>query len=363
MSTFKVSIVIPAYKEGDNILPLSKEIDLVMKKANYNYEIIIVDDNSDDGTIEVVDKIKNLYNITLKVRLNERGLSSAVIDGFKIASGDIYVVMDGDLSHPPEKIVELIDAIKNKNHEFVIGSRFVKGGSMPHFNFYRKINAWISKMLARPFTKVTDPMAGFFAFPSKILKSYDNLSPLGFKIGLELIVKCKPSSITEIPIVFQERLHGESKLSIKEQINYLIHLKRLFEYKYQSLAEFIKFSLIGGSGMVIDLLFVFISKEAFSLSFRIARIIGFLFALTSNFLLNRKFTFEHAHKGNIFQQYAGFFTISLIGFVINWFISVYLYEHYHFFNLHYLIASVLGVLGGLIINFTGSKFLVFKHKQ
>ena len=219
------SIVVPTYKEAENIIPLTERIDYSLKKAKIAYEIVIVDDDSDDGISDIVNKIGTKYNIKIKIRKNEKGLASAVIEGIKISNGDIITVMDADLSHPPEKIPELVQKITDENADFVIGSRFVAGGSMSHFNFYRRLNAWISKTLARPFTKINDPMAGFFAFPKKILKKNVKLNPLGFKIGLELLVKTDPKKILEIPIEFKERLHGESKLSLKEQLNYLLHLK------------------------------------------------------------------------------------------------------------------------------------------
>jgi len=280
--------------------------------------------------------------------------------GFEIAKGDILVVMDADLSHEPERIPKLVDRIISGDSEFVIGSRFVRGGAAPHFDIYRKLNAWVAKMLARPLTKVSDPLSGFFSFPKKILKNNTELSPVGFKIGLEMLVKCAPGHVTEIPIEFQKRLHGESKLSLKEQIKYLLHLKRLYEYKFKTLFEFIKFSLIGFLGMCVDLSFIYIAKDIWLLPFYIARAVGFVFALTSNFLLNRRFTFANAREGSLAKQYISFFVICILGFFVNWLISVYLYYNLPFFYSHYLIASFLGVLGGLTVNFTGSKFIVFK---
>ncbi len=355
-----VAIVVPTYKEAENIPVLSEKIHNAMTDAKLTYEIVVVDDDSKDGIEEAVEKLKTRFNIKIKVRINEKGLSSAVIEGFKISESENIVVMDADLSHPAEKIPELIDQIKREGAEFVIGSRFVKGGGAAHFGLFRNLNAWISKTMARPFTKTSDPMAGFFAFPRRIMPDYDTLNPLGFKIGLEMIVKAEPKKITEIPIVFKERLHGESKLSLKEQIFYILHLKRLFEYKYKTLAEFIKFSLIGGSGVFVDLFFVFITKEYLSLEFRIARIVGFVFALTSNFILNRKFTFDNGKNGNIVKQYLSFLAVCLMGFGLNWVISVYLHENISFFHVHYLIASGIGIIGGTLINFIGSKFIVFK---
>lgn len=371
MNEINVSIIVPTFKEAKNITPLSEQIDRAMKDAKLTYEIIVVDDDSQDGIIEAVEKIKDRYTIKLRVRKGEKGLSSAVIAGFGLVKGEIVVVMDADLSHPPSKIPELVTPIVDGNCDFMIGSRFVKGGSTPHFNWYRKLNAWVSKMIARPFTRVSDPMAGFFAFHRRLLTPGLTLNPLGFKIGLEIIVKASPKRISEVPIQFRDRLFGESKLSLKEQIYYLIHIKRLFEYKYKTLAEFTKFCLIGGSGMMVDLTFVYLSMQIFMISgmvpklfqFRIARVIGFIFAVTTNFLLNRRFTFSRAEQGNIYRQYMSFFMVSLIGFTVNWFVSVYLYEHVAFFNTHYLIAAFMGILGGIAINFTGSKLFVFTHEK
>jgi dolichol-phosphate mannosyltransferase len=229
-----ISIIVPTYKEAGNIPLLVERIDQTMISARLPYEIIVVDDNSQDGIVDCIVKLKNTFTIKIVVRKNEKGLSSAVLTGFHQAAGEILVVMDADLSHPPEKIPSLVRKIIETKSQFALGSRFVKGGSAPYFNFYRRMNAFISKLLARPLTPVKDPMAGFFAIPKCILKNRETLNPLGFKIGLEIMVKCAPKNIVEIPIDFQERIYGESKLSLTEQIKYLVHLKRLYQYKFLS---------------------------------------------------------------------------------------------------------------------------------
>ncbi len=358
----KISIIVPTFREADNIPELTRRIDTSLKNTGYKYEIIIVDDNSMDGIDRKVDELQKNYPVKLKIRLTEKGLSSAVIAGFELASGDIYLVMDADLSHPPEKISELADKIAKENFDFVIGSRFVKGGSAEHFNIFRILNALVSRMIARPFTSVKDPMAGFFAFRGSLLKKETPLNPLGFKIGLELLVKLAPKKVTEIPIQFQERLYGESKLTMKQQILYLMHIWRLFRYKFRTLSEFIVFSLIGASGMVVDLTSVFISYDLLNITFRPARAIGFVFALTSNFMLNRKFNFPKTGHG-LMRQYIRFFAVSLAGFAVNWTISVHLYDTKDFFHRYYLVAAFLGIIGGLLINFIGSKFFVFRKKS
>lgn len=371
MNEIDVSIIVPTYKEARNITPLAEQIDRAMKEAKLAYEMIVVDDDSNDGIIEAVEQVKEIYNIKLKVRKDEKGLSSAVIAGYGMVTGKIVVVMDADLSHPPAKIPELVFPILAGNCDFMIGSRFIDGGSARHFNWYRRLNAWISRMLARPFTFVSDPMAGFFAFHRSLLRPGLTLNPLGFKIGLEMIVKASPKKILEVPIQFQERLFGESKLSLKEQLCYLIHLKRLFSYKYETLAEFTKFCLIGSTGMLVDLAFVYLSMQTlvmFNLvreiyQYRIARVTGFAFAVTTNFLLNRRFTFLRAKEANIYRQYLVFIMVSLIGFAVNWFTSVYLYEHFAFFNEHYLLAALMGIFAATSVNFVGNKLFVFKRAK
>jgi dolichol-phosphate mannosyltransferase len=359
MSEIIVSIIVPTYREAANIRPLADRIDKAMTK--HPYEIVIIDDDSKDGIEDIANDLDPHYNLKIHVRKNERGLSSAVIEGFGRSQGQVIVVMDADLSHPPEKLPEMVEPIIKGQADFVIGSRFIKGGSAPHFNLFRKLNAWVSKTMARPFTRVNDPMAGFFAFPRTLIqKDHLKLNPLGFKIGLELIVKASPASIIEVPIQFQERLHGESKLNLKEQINYLLHLRRLFEYKYQALTEFIRFSIIGSLGMIIDLSCVFITYGLISIPFRIARALSFIFALTFNFFMNRRFNFSNARGGNLFKQYLTFFIVCLFGFAINWSITVYLFENTFFFNTHYLFSAFIGIIGGLMVNFLGSKFLAFK---
>ncbi len=358
----KISIIVPTFREADNIPELTSRIDSSLKNTRYKYEVIFVDDNSQDGIDRKVDELQKNYPVKLKIRLEEKGLSSAVIAGFELATGDIYLVMDADLSHPPEKIPAMLDKIAEEGFEFVIGSRFVKGGSAEHFNIFRILNALVSRMIASPFTSVKDPMAGFFAFRSSLLKKNVPLNPLGFKIGLELLVKLAPKKVTEIPIQFQERLYGESKLTMKQQALYLIHIWRLFRFKFRTLSEFVVFSMIGACGMVVDLTFVFISYDIMQIPFRSARAIGFVFALTSNFLLNRKFNFPKSGHGLI-HQYIRFFAVSLAGFALNWTISVYLYDTKEFFHRYYLLAAFLGIVGGLAVNFLGSKFFVFRKKK
>ncbi len=226
-----ISIVIPTYKEADNIERLVRGINGAMQDLSHKYEIVIVDDSSEDGIEALVLMLSKELPIRIKIRRAERDLSASVIDGFKIAIGDILVVMDADLSHPPDKLPELIIPIIEGKCDISIGSRFIKGANIEGFGLFRRVNAFVSRVLARPFVKVSDPMSGFFAFRKNLIADYNILNPIGFKIGLEILVKSGTESIVEIPIRFAGRYAGKGKLSMRQQLKYLRHLFRLFLFK------------------------------------------------------------------------------------------------------------------------------------
>jgi dolichol-phosphate mannosyltransferase len=140
--------------------------------------------------------------------------------------------MDADLSHMPTAIPIFYEAIQS-GAEFVIGSRYISGGSTDDkWTVYRYLNSKVASLLARPLVSLSDPMSGYFALPRSLMERCDELSPVGYKIGLEIIIKCKPMNLKEIPIHFRTRMLGESKLSVKQQALYLIHLYYLYKHKW-----------------------------------------------------------------------------------------------------------------------------------
>lgn len=235
-NTVAVSIVVPTYQEALNLRPLCERLAAAMGPTGKSFEIVIVDDDSRDGTLELAATLaREGLPVRLITRTTERGLSSAVIEGFHQANGELLVCMDADLSHPPEAVPSLLTAVAT-GAEFVIGSRYVAGGGTEAgWGAFRWLNSKVATLLARPFTSARDPMAGFFALPRAVFERADGLSPIGYKIGLELIVKCDCGDVREVPIQFADRQLGESKLSIKEQLNYLKHVKRLADYEYGGL--------------------------------------------------------------------------------------------------------------------------------
>jgi glycosyltransferase involved in cell wall biosynthesis len=226
-----ISVVVPTYREVENLPALIERLAQLQKEYKLGVELLIMDDDSQDGSKELIAKLA-LPWVRLVVRKTNRGLSAAVLDGLRMATGATIVVMDADLSHPPEKIPEMLAAL-DRGAEFVIGSRYVAGGATGEdWGVFRWLNSKVATWLARPFTRVADPMSGFFAFRRSALAQAGPLNPVGYKIGLELLVKCGFQRVVEVPIVFAQRQLGSSKLSFQEQLRYLQHLGRLLVYKF-----------------------------------------------------------------------------------------------------------------------------------
>lgn len=225
-----VTIVVPTYNERENLTPLVERIFAAV--APQDTELLIVDDNSPDGTAALAESLAAHYPIRCIVRRDERGLATAVIAGLRAAHGDRVVVMDADLSHPPERIPALLAPLDDPEAQMAIGSRFVAGGRIDlNWPWYRRLNSFVARCLARPLTPVRDMMAGFFCVRRAALH-LEGLRPVGYKIALELIVRHRWKNVVEIPIAFADRAAGATKLNAAEQWRYLRHLARLYRFAW-----------------------------------------------------------------------------------------------------------------------------------
>ena len=353
----KLSIVIPTYNEKENIQKLIKKIQKEFKENKINGEIIIVDDNSPDGTGNLVENLKHIQkNIKVVHRKGKLGLSSAVLDGWKISEGEVLGVMDADLSHPVEKIKELFWEIENKEADFTIGSRYVRGGKIEGWNFKRKLMSKSATILARIYTKVKDPMTGFFMIKKDCIKDRE-INPKGFKILLELIIKSNYKKIKEIPITFVNRLEGKSKAGSKEIFYYLQNLVGYLPYVRKPFKEFFKFAIVGGVGTLVNILILYLLTEMVGVYYLFSAIISFLVAMTTNFILNKVWTFKENLKLKIGKKYLQFGLVSTLALLVNLF---FLYFFTEIFGIYYLISQVLAIGFALVINFLGNKVWTFR---
>uniref|UniRef100_A0A7C4QLT3 M20/M25/M40 family metallo-hydrolase n=1 Tax=Schlesneria paludicola TaxID=360056 RepID=A0A7C4QLT3_9PLAN len=375
-----VTIVVPAYREAQNLPVLIPRIAEALRDTPWTWEAIIVDDASPDDTEAVCAQLAGTFPVRLIVRRNERGLSSAVLCGMRAARGRVLVCMDADLSHPPEALVELIGPLLSEEGpplgdtperavhstadrpDFVIGSRYVAGGRTDDdWGLFRWLNSRVATWLALPLVNVRDPMSGFFALRRRdFLAAADELNPIGYKIGLELLVKCGCRRVREVPIHFRNRLHGESKLSLREQWNYVRHLARLYSFRYRELTSFVRFGLVGTSGIAVDLGLLALLL-ACGVGHAWAAALAIWGAMTWNFAWNRRWTFAAVGRAPVLRQYLQFCASCLLGGLINWGTRIALTAWVAPFADRPFAAAVMGVLAGFGSNYLFCRLFVFRQ--
>ena len=227
-----LSIVVPTYNERDRLSDLVESVFGAYDAANLNAELIIVDDNSPDGTGALADELAARHRIQVIHRSGKLGLGTAVVAGFEAAKAPIVGVIDADLSHPPSLLPKMLTVMRETSADLVIGSRYVPGGGTRNWPFGRLVLSRLACVLARPLTPVRDATSGFFLIRRDLARDV-RISAGGFKICLELLVRGRPSSVVEVPYVFEGRTAGESKMNLKEAMGYLEQLRDLKSFTRQ----------------------------------------------------------------------------------------------------------------------------------
>ncbi len=231
MNDLQLSVIVPTYNESKNIEPLVMLVFDSLKRNGIKAELIVVDDNSPDGTAQTANQMAKEYPVRVHLRTRREGLGPAILEGIRLAKAPVVCVMDGDLSHPPRALPEMFKLIKEGKALLVIGSRHITGGGTSMWIWYRKFFSWGARTLGKFLTPVKDLTSGFFMFDKKILEGAD-IHPTSCKIGLELMVKgSHQGRVIEYPIIFTERAAGESKMGWKETQKYIQHLLALCLYK------------------------------------------------------------------------------------------------------------------------------------
>jgi dolichol-phosphate mannosyltransferase len=352
-----VTIIVPTYREAQNIPHLVRRLQAVRDSTGLDLDLLFVDDDSGDGSEQLVRSLR-LPWVEIIVRTARRGLSDAVLDGLRHSTRDTVVVMDADLSHPPEKVPELLAAIAG-GADVAVGSRFIEGGSTDDdWGFFRWMNSRVATILAMPLTHLRDPMSGFFAMRRSTFTSGKGFDPVGYKILLELIVRCRCQRLVEIPIHFADRRFGESKLSVKEQLRYIQHLRRLYICKYGVWSHLAQFLVVGLTGLVLNLLLLTVFLRL-RLPDGLAVAVAVGLSMLWNFALNRRFSFSYSRSQAMLRQLIGFVGACSIGAVVNYYTTLGLWESFE----HKQTAAAAGVLAGTAFNFVASRFFVFRKTR
>jgi dolichol-phosphate mannosyltransferase len=347
----KISIIIPTYNEKDNITPLLSRVAQAL--AGYDYEILIVDDGSKDGTIELASELAFKYPVKVIVRRGERGLATAVVHGLKSATGQIIGVMDADLQHPPEVIPDLIKAIQD-GADMVVASRYIPGGGCPNWGLSRRIISRVALMISHlllPLTRqVKDPLAGFFMFRRQNVDP-EKLRPIGYKISLEVMLIGRFQHVVEVPYIFEDRSAGQSKLNPGQQIDYLKHLFSLMA-RTGELGMLIKFMLVGLSGVIVNEGVYWLLTRLGGLAAYdwLAVIIGIEVSIITNFILNDTFTFAKRRAGKSFMgRLLRFNLICVAGAVIQWGLFM-LFTR--LFGVYDLLSNFIGIVVAFLWNYS-----------
>ena len=375
----QISIIIPTYNESQNILQILKSIKDNLPK-NFVTQAIVVDDNSPDGTGKLVeDYLKNIkkmadYTIEIIHRKAKDGLSSAILKGIQHAKGDTIVVMDCDFSHPPQIIPKLIESIKKYQYDIVVASRYIKGGKIQGWSLKRKTMSKFATLIAKKGLGINthDPMSGFFAFKRNIIKGL-NIDAIGYKFLLEILVKTKDVSIKEIPYTFQNRELGSSKLSIRTIFDYYRSVWKLYRYgkplekqEKRSSVKFLykagRFYTVGASGFIVNyMISLLLTGGVSDLWYLHANVIGIIASITTNFVLNKTWTFgdrDFRLKKTI-SQYGKFAMFSSLGALVQLGMVYFLVDSN---EISYPLALIFAVMTAAFGNFILNKKFTFKEK-
>jgi dolichol-phosphate mannosyltransferase len=386
--TPQLSIVIPTYNEAENIVRLLKSI----KKNIGNTivaEIIVVDDNSPDGTGKLVDDyIKNLdqsnridedgvIQIRAIHRVQKEGLIQAILQGIASSFGEHILIMDADFSHPPEMIPIIIENLRKNDKCIIIASRYIKGSSIEGWKLKRRILSLGANSIARLSLNVgniRDPMSGFFAFHKSSIENIQ-FNTKGYKILLELLVKCRKTRVIEIPYVFTDRKIGKSKMDHKTILNYLHSLWKLYRYgknanlnsqdEKDSIKFFSKtgrFFTVGASGLFVNYLVSILLSSGLQakLWYMESTSIGIIVSISSNFILNKLWTFgdRDLSPRHLVKQYLLFLIICSLGASLQLALVYTLVESKVSYELSLLFAVIVASVSNFILN----KRFTFKEK-
>ena len=356
-TNFKICFVLPTYNEEENIENIIQQILKEEKnQSKHTFSILVVDDNSTDETQTIVQRYISLNSKVHLVTGQKKGLGDAYKRGFKFAlndlKADLIFQMDSDGQHDTSLIPHFVSSIE-EGRDVVIGSRFVEGGTTPDFSFSRLIMSKVGNLLVRyvgGITQVKDCTSGYRAIRASYLKELDfsYLSTRGYSFQSSLIcdLAWRGANISEIPIEFSSRQGGDSKLALRDQIEFLLNIPRL---GFRNLEDFMKYSLVGVSGVFVNLgLYLFLTRY-YEISELVAPLIAIESALISNFILNNFWTFgKRITQSRIRVKFVKFHLVSGFSALINYstFLTLFLV-----FGLYDILANLIGIGLAAIVNY------------
>lgn len=347
----RLSLIVPTFNEAKNVAELVRRLTALLDEAlGDGYELIIVDDNSPDGTWKLASDLTRQYpKLRVMRRESERGLSSAVIRGWQAARGEVLGVIDGDLQHPPETLTKLWAEIE-RGADLATASRHVEGGGVSNWSMARRIlsrGAQLLGLMILPgvLGRLTDPMSGYFMIRRAAIGDV-TLAPVGYKILIEVVGRGRVRWIGEVGYVFRERKEGESKVTWHQYVEYLAHLVRL-RLATLPVSRFVRFAAVGFSGVFVDMGMLFLLSDPSMLGWGLTRskIIAAELAIINNFLWNDAWTFRDLAEGQRgvgqkLRRLVKFNIICVMGLAIN---VVLLNAQVNFLHMNRYVANAVAI--------------------
>jgi dolichol-phosphate mannosyltransferase len=358
----QLSVVVPTFNERDNVTVLYRRLEATLK--DIPWEVVFVDDNSPDGTWEVVRGLaRQDSRVRCIRRIGRRGLSGACIEGILAASAPYAAVIDADLQHDETQLPKMVGLLQSGAAELVVGSRYIEGGSADSFDKGRAGVSALATEVARRVLKVqiADPMSGFFMIRrDRFEQLAPQLSTQGFKILLDIVATAQGRLRTiEVPFTFGTRQHGESKLDSMVALDFLGLVLAKLTHDVVSL-RFLLFAMVGSIGLVVHLVALFIALEGFNWPFPEAQAFGALVAMTSNFILNNFLTYRDQRlKGfAILRGLLLFYLVCSVGLFANVGVAFSVYDQEPIWWL----AGAAGALMGVVWNYAMSGLFVWRKR-
>ena len=357
-----LSVVVPTFNERDNVTKLYRKLEATLD--GIAWEVVFVDDNSPDGTWDVVRALaRQDGRVRCIRRIGRRGLSGACIEGILASSAPYAAVMDADLQHDETQLPKMLSLLQSGQAELVVGSRYIEGGSADSFNRSRAgASALATEVAKRALgVAIADPMSGFFMIRrDRFERLAPQLSTQGFKILLDIVATAHGDLKTvEVPYTFGSRLHGESKLDSMVALDFLGLVLAKFTHDVVSL-RFLLFAMVGGTGLFVHLGTLYVALKLFGLPFPQAQGIGAFVAMTSNFILNNFLTYRDQRlKGfAILGGLLAFYLVCSVGLFANVGVAFSVYDKEPIWWL----AGAAGALMGVVWNYAMSGLFVWRKR-
>ncbi|MGA9088376.1 MAG: glycosyltransferase family 2 protein [Bradyrhizobium sp.] len=358
----QLSVVVPTFNERDNVTTLFRRLEAAL--AGTAFEVIFVDDDSPDGTWEVVRALaRDDSRVRCIRRIGRRGLSGACIEGILASSAPCAAVIDADLQHDETQLSKMLKLLQGGEFDLVVGSRYIEGGSADSFDRQRAgasaLATEVAKRVLR--VKIADPMSGFFMIRrDRFEQLAPQLSTQGFKILLDIVATAHGSlRVKEIPYSFGARLHGESKLDSMVALDFLGLVLAKLTHDVVSL-RFLLFAMVGSIGLIVHFAALYTALEAFDWPFPEAQACGALSAMTSNFILNNFLTYRDQRlKGfAILRGLLLFYLVCSVGLLANVGVAFSVYDQEPIWWL----AGAAGALMGVVWNYAMSGLFVWRKR-